>query len=780
MQTTILNISPTSNIDYGVALSFDPFIKYLKKRRDETTSQKAQFFGYVIDDFAKHPELSGNIEAETAEQYSEQLQLIYTTLTPILEDEDKQFWAMSMPMSPVLFFSTNAFFRLVSDAINSNIKSLTAKDPEAHYKRKFEMAYSLILEKCYHFPAFFSREFTEEIKDEKTGLVKYFTISMDTRFIDVHVKGELPKLSIADIQAAGVQSNDLLSLFKELLPLEKFVFEGFSILNAVEVTSQYAIENIKNILLNHSSLEDANYYMSFLDSLKTMVGSADVEFGLLPFLQVNNKLAFMDGACLNSALVNAAKTHDMVEMAYTSLADKYSKNPKLYFFRQITVEDEARNSYLSALKSSGIKSYALLPVFFNKQLVGVVEVYSKMENTLTDAMLAKIEPAMPLISQLLKNNIDEFNSGIDTVMKEKFTSLQPSVQWRFNEVAWHYMRDSNKGKERAELEDIFFEKVYPLYGAVDIRNSTVERNLALQKDLMTQFTTLQNVLQKLKDLSGFGLIDEKIFVCKKWIDTISNPNGFTEEIKLNNFLEFDIVPFLAEFQRGNPSYQEVTDVYFKSIDEKNGEAYKNRRLLENAMDTVISAVNNFFELMKVEIQQAYPCYFEKFRTDGVEYDIYIGQSIAPDRMYNDIYLKNLRLMQVTSMAAIAKYSHSLLTQLAKPVETTQLIFIHSNPIDVKFRQDEKRFDVEGAYNIRYHIIKKRIDKVRIKGTNERLTQPNKIALVYFSLKEAEEYITHINYLQADKTLLDDLEYLELEELQGVSGLRALRVGVNLD
>ena len=198
------------------------------------------------------------------------------------------------------------------------------------------------------------------------------------------------------------------------------------------------------------------------------------------------------------------------------------------------------------------------------------------------------------------------------------------------------------------------------------------------------------------------------------------------------------------------------------------------------MSTIITSVNKYMDMMKGEIQQAYPTYFEKFRTDGVEYDIYIGQSIAPDKPFSDIYLKNLRLMQLTSMAAIAKYSNALLPQLPRPVETTQLIFIHSQPIDIKFRKDEKRFDVEGSYNIRYHIVKKRIDKVMIKNTRERLTQPGKIALVYFSQKEADEYIGYIRYLQEQHILTDDMEELDLEELQGVSGLKALRVGVAID
>jgi hypothetical protein len=53
-------------------------------------------------------------------------------------------------------------------------------------------------------------------------------------------------------------------------------------------------------------------------------------------------------------------------------------------------------------------------------------------------------------------------------------------------------------------------------------------------------------------------------------------------------------------------------------------------------------------------------------------------------------------------------------------------------------------------------------------------------LVYFSQKEADEYIGYIRYLQEQHILTNDLEELELEELQGVSGLKALRVGVSID
>jgi hypothetical protein len=132
------------------------------------------------------------------------------------------------------------------------------------------------------------------------------------------------------------------------------------------------------------------------------------------------------------------------------------------------------------------------------------------------------------------------------------------------------------------------------------------------------------------------------------------------------------------------------------------------------------------------------------------------------------------------MAEAAQITHRLLPQLKVPLQTTQLILIHSQPIAISFRRDERKFDVEGSYNIRYEIIKKRLDKVRIKDTNERLTQPCKIALVYSNQKEVQEYEEYIRFLQKKDILKPGLELLELEELQGVKGLKAMRVEINLE
>jgi hypothetical protein len=131
------------------------------------------------------------------------------------------------------------------------------------------------------------------------------------------------------------------------------------------------------------------------------------------------------------------------------------------------------------------------------------------------------------------------------------------------------------------------------------------------------------------------------------------------------------------------------------------------------------------------------------------------------------------------MAEAARITNRLMWELKIPLQTTQLILIHNQSISISFRRDERKFDVEGSYNIRYEVIKKRLDKSYVKGGTERLTQPGKIALVYSNQKEVQEYEEYIRFLQKKNILKPQIEYLELEDLQGVKGLKAIRVEVNM-
>ena len=181
---------------------------------------------------------------------------------------------------------------------------------------------------------------------------------------------------------------------------------------------------------------------------------------------------------------------------------------------------------------------------------------------------------------------------------------------------------------------------------------------------------------------------------------------------------------------------------------------------------------------KQEAAQAhFPHYYERFKTDGVEHNLYIGSSIAPTMKYNPVYLNNLRLWQLQAMCEMEnEYLHMRRT-LPYDLDVTSLILVFSTPISIRFRMDEKRFDVDGTYNARYEVVKKRIDKSLIKGTDERIIKEGMITIVYTQEQEETEYRKYIRLLQFKGLFDENTEQFEIEDLQGITGLKAMRVGV---
>jgi hypothetical protein len=761
----------------AITLTFKPFLDYIRERKNDVRSIKTEIYELILRRFEKYPELEREVKVEDTGKYKDLLDLLYIALSTVVEDEKNVLWGLSVPVTPAIFYGSDPLYNLLTESMTEQVNPAMFPDAKELYREKSSMLYSFLLDQFYNLNSNKKTEMIHKIFDKECSLVKYFRVNLDTRFVKATAEQPLPEIS-PELLHGNLAEDVVSEALEKKLPLNLFRFSGFSIITITDVTTDYALEKIKDILVNSHGKADEISNGQVVQSLKSITGSNELEFTLLPLFRVNNKFVEDIDAYCHSIIFSVGKEQGMDKNFFLPLIEKFIANPKAICFKDLETIAPSTNQVGELLRSAGLKSYALLPVYFNNKLTGSFEIYTKRKELLDERIFAKIELAMPLIAQLMRNSVEEFETRINDTIRGKFTSLQPSVQWKFNEAAWDYIYRSRLEGKQAEVQKIGFKNVYPLYGAVDIRNSTIERNRAVLLDLQYQFDRLHELLHTLKEKIGFGLIDEFIFKCNKWQNIIQGIFTTNDEIRLNQFLAEEAHPFLNHFKDANPDLAPVINAYFEVIEPGKGKAWQYRQQLEDSMQAINNAVNNYLDLMNAELQRAYPCYFEKFRTDGVEYDIYIGQSISPDKLFDIVYLKNLRLWQLTSMAAIAKLSAALVPKIKVPLVTTQLIFIYSNTIDISFRNDERRFDVEGGYNIRYHIIKKRIDKVTLRNSRERLTQPGKISLIYFNQKDADEYISYIQHLQERKILCDDLEYLDLEELQGVSGLKALRVGVN--
>jgi hypothetical protein len=248
------------------------------------------------------------------------------------------------------------------------------------------------------------------------------------------------------------------------------------------------------------------------------------------------------------------------------------------------------------------------------------------------------------------------------------------------------------------------------------------------------------------------------------------------ERQISSFLSNEIEPVLRHVKKTSNLSDDV-DAYFKLINPNTNSVYQYRKDYDTTISSINTELASFLDRRQVEAQNMYPHYFERFKTDGVEHNMYIGESITKEDSFNPIFLYNLRLWQLQVMCEMENAYYKMKSQFPIALDVASMVLVFNQPLSISFRTDEKQFDVDGTYNARYEIVKKRVDKAFIKGTSERVTQQGKLTIVYSQKEDEQEYLRYISFLQARNYLDTDIEIVELEDLQAVTGLKAIRVSI---
>jgi hypothetical protein len=297
--------------------------------------------------------------------------------------------------------------------------------------------------------------------------------------------------------------------------------------------------------------------------------------------------------------------------------------------------------------------------------------------------------------------------------------------------------------------------------------------------LNAQLTLAGRIMERASEAKAWPLLDEFKYRIERRIERIGAGLSSEEETSVAAFLQAEVEPSFDELRALGPQVSRAVEAYTQALDPDMGVVYCDRRAYEDSVQMLNERLSSYLERQQIEAQKVFPHYFEKHQTDGVDYVIYLGASMQPEGKLNPLFIQNLALWQFMVTCGLARHTQQVQPKLKVPLQTCHLILVNRTPLAIRFRYDEKRFDVDGAYDVRNEIIKSRLDKARVKGERERLTQPGRIAVVYSHPNEGREIRRHIEYLQSRGYLLDDMERIELEDLPGVRGLRALRVGVDL-
>lgn len=757
-------------------LSLTNLIGYWQVRTNDENKFLATTAQTIMEQVNKVPELLNPIEdLSILDKNRDTVNLLMTAIFSPYTEEEEMVAAIT-PFKKEDVHSTKAYKDLMVKA-GSHDALLDPEELAEIMKHKTIAAYLAIMEMYYGVSIELHKDIIYTLHDKRTGLKQYYKIIINPKFCEIVLRGDLPQLSEEQIKLL-TDNIDNLDVWKTFLPTELFEFQGLVVFKLNEVTKDQVLSRIKENLLEKDSITDEKSFGDLEQKFRSLLQLSDLSLGIAGYQKSKNRFINFGSGARRSILIGKNDKIDCPQ-ANNNLYNRFAKQREPMIVEDMSTCCSQLTQQADDLMKEGVQNLILNPLFYNGEFVGLLELASPNRGDLNALTLTKIRNVLPLFAIAVKRSSDELESNIQKIIKEKYTSIHPTVEWKFNNAA-HDMLDQISQQKSAVAPQIVFKDVYPLYAASDIRNSSVERHQCIYQDLNRQLKLAKKALTQAMKLTNLPILDETIFRLDKFRRKIKNKLVTGDETVILEFLHQEVEPIMRNIEANHDEFKSFSKEYWEALDAEIGVVYEHRKNFEDSLTAINDTVGGILDDEEKKAQQMFPHYFEKYKTDGVEHNIYIGASMVENQEFNEVYLRNLRLWQLVVTAEIANRTAAMIPELAMPLETTHLILVHSNPLSIRFRQEEKKFDVDGAYNIRYEIIKKRIDKALVKDSEERITQPGKIAIIYSQERDADEYRRYIDYLKSKGLLTGQVEELELEELQGVSGLKALRIAVNTE
>lgn len=759
-------ILSVDDFPFKTTLSLSPLIAYWEEKLGKDRGCNTERIRQQIDLLNQMPELLGSIQdVSIVNKYIDTVDRLMEDIFPgALWENDLK--AVSVPFRFESFYATPKLKELKL-LESSNYSEKLNIDKKTLLFRLTLQAYTIILEQFYNANFSVDEPFVFTINDKFTGLPRHYKVDVDLKFMQVKANGKVKPLRAQQINFLINRYNDL-DLWMQLLPPENFEFSGFAIYDFTEVTMEETISSLRYDLLDKDSVSTESGFQDLQQKLRVLFGLPGIQLG---FASCPNVREF--DTSYARRIWNGLILTQECDLALSDLKGSIYE-PVLKKGLTIVVEDlnvlPNPTRIEQKLLEAGLRNLIIAPLQYEGSTIGLMELASPIPGELNALSTIRLKEILPLFALAMNRSLDELRSSIQSIIKEKYTAIHPIVEWRFTQAAINLLErmERNSG---SEIEPIVFRDIYPLYGSSDIRSSAIERNKAIQGDLLEQLVLAKEVILAAKDNMPLSILDELMFKIDKYSQSIVHELGSGDEGIILDFLRQEIEPLFDHFLRKD-SAQHAIQAYRSAINNPYKAVYNKRRAYEESLYLINDTISSFLDREEEKAQQIFPHYFEKYKTDGIEYNIYIGASLLNNGDFQPIYLKNMRLWQLMLTCEIARRIQKLRANLKLPLEITQLILVHSDSISIRYRLDEKKFDVDGANNIRYEIIKKRIDKATVRGSEERLTQPGKIAIVYSQQKEAQEYMRYLEFLQSEGYIEEEVEHLEVEELQGVQGLQA--------
>ena len=771
-QTEVLYMNKKREaLPFITCISFNKLLEQYEQYAESEDKFLAAKAKRILEVQEPYPELrSGFTDFSLLKKYQKPIATILEDIfTEVLTSHEIK--AASIPFKNIVFNGSERFKQILS--VTGKNFDLSISNPDE--VQVYILACIFILNHHYNYNIDYERPLYYDIPD-KNGTMRYYKILYNTDFMEVIPTEKAVSVPEKEIEAL-LDSFDNVALWKEKFPPESYILKGFVISSMVDVTADRAISRLKTVLSTRYKRFSDDFINDFEKQFRILFGIPDLHIGFTIYFSGEDRLE-LASATIKSYLLGGEESKTLRKLVSPVVYEKLVRQ-HLYFsvsdVDKVLSQTEENTQLYKVLKKQEVKSAILAPITHQGKVLALLELVSSLPQALNSINANKLTDIMPYIAASVIRSYEEEKNQIKAIIQKECTSIHPSVYWKFEKEARRFLKSHLEDKP-AIFREIVFKDVYALYGQIDIKNSSLARNEAIQKDLITQLSLLTEIFREATKAGALPIYDEINFRIKSYLNEVKEQLKANTEQKILNFLEGDIHPVLKHLKNKDDELKTLVKNYYDALYD-NSFVYRYRKDYDDTVTLINKRMAEILNEKQAAAQKMFPHFFERYKTDGVEHNMYIGASIANTGSFNEIYLQNLRLWQLQVMCELEREFYILQPRLPVQLEVTSLVLVYSTPISIRYRMEEHHFDVDGTYNARYEVIKKRLDKAKIKDKNERITQKGKIVIIYSQKKDEKEYLRYIQLLQAKEFITENVETFAIEPLQGISGLKTIRIEV---
>ena len=414
-------------------------------------------------------------------------------------------------------------------------------------------------------------------------------MDVDPRFTSVRLVRDIEKPSSEEIARLLAEPTDI-DLWTEMLPPDAFEFDGMTVITAVDVTPHEVISRLKNDLIEKDSMASPEKVDRLQHRLRNLLRCPELSLGLIAFDRRADVEAIEGARAVGKSLLLCEECAP----ACPNRADSYYagvfEGTDLVIVQDLK-RSRIRTGYEHHLRKHGHRSLLLYPLHVGDQLVGLMELASPHPGDLNAFNARRLLDVVPLFATTLKRNLDELEDHVQALIKRKYTAIHSSVEWRFREAALRYLEKKERGEVSPELEQIVFHDVCPLYGLVDMRDSSRIRNEAIRADLSEQLQLALEVINAAGQIRPLPAPEEVGYRLAQHLDRIESELRSDDESGVLELLRRDVEPLFGQLETYGSDVAERVAAYRGALDAELNLVYRRRKEFEQSVAALNDAIS---------------------------------------------------------------------------------------------------------------------------------------------------------------------------------------------